>query len=401
MPAKGTGSIPAVKRLLRTAAALCGALVVGSSLTACTVSPPAARVNGETVPMSMVNSVLHSLTATQAGVCFLTVGAQGQVPNVVGAGGPGTYDTTFADEVVDQMVVDRLYPQLAAVRHLRITASAQAQARQSLAASLTTQIGNLVQPGQAIPTASACISTGKNPQPLTGAQVLNALPAAFSAELVRYNEAQNLLLAEGADLSQQAIASYYAANKDQFTNACVSQLTVGTQAAASAAIAKLKAGASFASVVASDSIDPQEQAAKGQIGCNQTVAYVSQQLQLTSVTVGQPLGPFGPVSSSTGASAYLVYEVTSEQPQPLAQVESQIRNDLLSSSTNQGRVAAEVLAFAGRSTISVDPRFGTWHVSQIVAPRTPPPSTLLGAVGGTQPSPTGATAPAIGPLGAG
>ncbi|MDA8340961.1 MAG: hypothetical protein M0007_01860 [Actinomycetota bacterium] len=389
-----------MKRLLRPAAALCGILLVGSSLAACTVSPPAARVNAETVPMSMVDSVLHSLTATKPGLCYLTAQAQGQVPNVVGAGGAGTYDTAFADDVVDVMVTDRLYPQLAAAKHLAATAASYAQARSDLESNLTSQIQNLSQQGQAVPTFGACLPSPTSTTPSTGAQVLDGLPAAFAREQIHYVEAEELLLADGVDLSPSAVAAYYAANKDQFSTACVSQLTVATAAAANAAIAKLKAGASFASVVASDSIDPAEQAGKGQLGCTLSAAQVAQDLQLPSVTVGQPIGPVGPTTTSSG-TIYNVYEVTSEQPQPLVQVEPQIRTALLFASTNQSRVAAEVTAFARRSSISVDPRFGTWKVTQIVPPPAPPSATLLASVGGTQPSPASSAVPGTGPLGAG
>ncbi|HEY2562868.1 MAG TPA: hypothetical protein VGI44_04090, partial [Acidimicrobiales bacterium] len=56
-----------------------------------------------------------------------------------------------------------------------------------------------------------------------------------------------------------------------------------------------------------------------------------------------------------------------------------IRQDLLRATANQTRVANEVKRFARNSTISVDPRYGTWSVARIVPPPGPRPTDLLAA----------------------
>jgi hypothetical protein len=86
----------------------------------------------------------------------------------------------------------------------------------------------------------------------------------------------------------------------------------------------------------------------------------------------------GPVQeSSTGA--WVIFEVTGEVTQSLADATPTIRQDLLRSNANQTRVANQVKRFDRHSAISVDPRYGTWTVARIVPPPGPKPTDLLAA----------------------
>ena len=79
------------------------------------------------------------------------------------------------------------------------------------------------------------------------------------------------------------------------------------------------------------------------------------------------------------SGSWVIFEVTGEVTQSLADATPTIRQDLLRSTANQTRVANQVKGFARHSSISVDPRYGTWTVSHIVPPPGPGASDLLAA----------------------
>ncbi len=85
------------------------------------------------------------------------------------------------------------------------------------------------------------------------------------------------------------------------------------------------------------------------------------------MTVGQPVTP---IQSSGGT--WVIYEVTSQTQVPVAQAASVVRSDLLHTSTNTDRVTAELLAYAHRSDITVNPQYGSWTGIRLTPPPTPP-----------------------------
>jgi len=105
--------------------------------------------------------------------------------------------------------------------------------------------------------------------------------------------------------------------------------------------------------------------------------------------VGALVGPVQEASSG----AWVIFEVTGEVTQSLANATPTIRQDLLRSSANQTRVANQVKRFARHSAISVDPRYGTWTVARIVPPPGPRPTDLLAAAlnNGTKSSGSGSS----------
>ncbi len=74
--------------------------------------------------------------------------------------------------------------------------------------------------------------------------------------------------------------------------------------------------------------------------------------------------------------------MTSQTLASLAQSEGVARQELLQSQSNVNRVSKEIVAFARRSDVSVDPQYGTWKDQAVVAPVGPPSQYLLAAVSG-------------------
>ena len=208
---------------------------------------------------------------------------------------------------------------------------------------------------------------------------MDALPAQVAAAQVRNQAVDEKLLARGADLSSQAVAKYYNANQSLFTEACVSLIVTDTQAHADQLVAQINGGASFASVAKANSLDTQTQASGGALGCSYTLSQVEQNLQVQTVTVGQPLTPLQ--DSSTGQ--WLIYEVTSQQVEPLALATSVVRRELLQTTANVDRVSKEIVAFAGTVDVTVNPQYGTWKKLAVVPPVGPPERFLLAGVSGT------------------
>ncbi len=80
---------------------------------------------------------------------------------------------------------------------------------------------------------------------------------------------------------------------------------------------------------------------------------------------------------------WVVYEVTREVVEPLSAAHTLARRELLQATSNITRVNKEVLAYAHRSDVSVNPQYGTWKGLTVVAPVSPPPQYLLSAASGS------------------
>jgi hypothetical protein len=93
------------------------ALVAGCLLvSACDASPYAASVNGQVVSQLSLNTELKQYAANRAFVSSISTG--GNNLSVTGAGGPGTYTTTFVNTVLSRTVLDMIVRQ-----HLEATGS--------------------------------------------------------------------------------------------------------------------------------------------------------------------------------------------------------------------------------------------------------------------------------------
>ncbi len=360
-----------MKRTLSGLAATLVVLATGSVVSACTVTPTAATANGESIAVSTLNTRLSALNGTAAGQCLLQL----EYPQLAGTsaegeGGPGTWQTTFASTILSNQVSNVLAIQYGASKGITVDAADLASAQSEYVSTLDGAISSDLQQSSSTGSASAC--QGPDGAGLTGQALLSGLPASVRADDVRSQAVDNKLLARGADLSNSAVLAYYLANRPQFAVECVSQIITDTQTQAQQIVSQLNAGADFATLARSDSIDTQTAPNGGQLGCSFTAAQVEQDLQVTSVTVGSPLTPV-----QTSGGQWAVYEVTSQTVEPVTSVASVIRSELLHSTANVQRVDTELVAFVHRSEISVNPQYGTWQGLTVVVPPTPAPRYLL------------------------
>ncbi len=360
-----------MKRTLSGLAATLVVLASGSVVSACTVTPTAATANGESIAVSTLNTRLSALDGTAAGQCLLQL----EYPQLAGTssegeGGPGTWQTTFASTILSNQVSNLLAIQYGASKGITVDAADLAAAQSEYESTLDGAISSDLQQSSSSGAASAC--QGPDGTGLTGRELLSGLPGSVRADDVRSQAVDNKLLARGADLSNSAVLGYYLANRPQFAVDCVSQIITDTQAEAEQIVSRLDAGADFATLARSDSIDTQTAPSGGQLGCSFTAAQVEQDLQVTSITVGSPLTPV-----QTSGGQWAVYEATSQTVEPVTSVASVIRSELLHSTANVQRVDNELVAFVHRSEVSVNPQYGTWQGLTVVLPPTPAPQYLL------------------------
>lgn len=351
-------------------------IAAGVTASACDVTPPAASANGTTISVATLNSQLNAYANTEAGECLLQL-EEPQLSSTsnLGDGGPGTYSMSYANAVLKIQIEDLLAVQFAQSKGLDVTTSDLSAARSDLTSALSGEISTAVQNATSEGTTSPCeTATGSS---LAASALLSQLPASIGSSELSDDAYYEKLLADGANLSAASIFDYYAANKAQFTLDCLSGIVTASEAKANQVKAQLDAGASFPSLARSESIDTETAETGGSLGCSFTQAYLVQQLQQQNISVGKPLAPVE--TSSTGE--WSVYEVTSQTVEPLTAAKSLVQKELLQATANVNRVNSEIVAFAHRSSVSIDPQYGTWSSLSIVPPKAPP-ADLLPTVSG-------------------
>jgi hypothetical protein len=353
-------------------------IAAGVMASACNVTPPAASANGTTIPVATLNSQLNAYANTEAGECLLQL-EEPQLSSTsnLGDGGPGTYSMSYANAVLKIQIEDLLAVQYAQSKGLNVTTSDLSAAKSDLTSALDGEISTAVQNATSEGTTSPCeTATGSS---LGASALLSQLPASIGSSELADDAYYEKLLSDGANLSSAAIFNYYAANKAQFTLDCLSGIVTASEAKANQVKAQLEAGAPFPSLARSESIDTETAETGGSLGCSFTQAYLVQQLQQQNISVGKPLAPVE--TSSTGEWA--VYEVTSQTVEPLTAAKALVEKELLQATANVDRVNNEIVAFAHRSSVSLDPQYGTWSSLSIVPPPAPPADLLPTASGST------------------
>ena len=375
------GSIAAVKRIPAALVAVAAVLGTGIATSACNVAPVAATVNGATISVSSLNTELDSLNQSSAGQCLLSLKFPESLSlTAQGAGGSGTYQTSFASTILGSSVYNLLATQYAAAHGITLSSADLTAAKSNYEATLDGAIKSQVQQSSSLGGTPTCVDPAGNT--LTGKEVLAGLPAGVQSTEVSNQAIEELLLTRGADLSAAAILNYYAANTSAFTLDCVGVIVVADQATADTVYNKLKAGADFATLAKSASTDTTTASSGGQLGCNFPESQVLTALQVSSIAVGSPVTPEQPQSGT-----WEVFQVTSRTVLPVTEVTSEVQQALLQTTANRNRVSNEVLAFAKTSSVQVNPQYGTWTKAQIVPPASPAPRYLLPTYASTTTTP--------------
>jgi parvulin-like peptidyl-prolyl isomerase len=252
-----------------------------------------------------------------------------------------TTDSKITAIWLSQLIQSDAIDALFASRHLHVTKAIQAQAAKDVV--------------QLFPTP----------------QIFPAFSRSYRATLTDREARTEALLASYANTSDAAGEAYFKAHVSQFcpSGKEVSHILLKTQAGAQAVRDQLAAGASFAELAKTKSIDPS--AAKGGLlGCLAAKEFVAPfQKAADAATLGMPVGP---VKSQFGYHVILVTKPSYAGS----------RTQVIQALQQQGTQSAstEINALIKSFKVHLDPRFGTWGPSKtaqgqtvyhVTAPTTP------------------------------
>jgi hypothetical protein len=335
----------------------------------------AATVNGVGISRSTFNADLNDISNDSVFQCYLSASLalrsenQSSLPAIGGAGVGRTVTTRFSAFWLSELVNDELVAQLAARKHLSVTASDLTAGRSDLVDTISGTLADIAQDsGQT----GACAPDGSD--------VLASVPASFANRLVRAQTLGDLVLANAAGygLSSSALASYFFAHSSTFDTLCVSAIETTSEATAASLRAQIEGGASFAQVAEANSTDSTSAAQGGAIGCfsPSDPDYSSVTADVGGLAVGQVSQP------QADQSSYILLEVTSKMPSTFAESSSAVRQAVLAA----GSTAAnrELTGATKGAVVTIDPRYGTWTGGATIVirpPASPPASALLSAPG--------------------
>jgi hypothetical protein len=222
----------------------------------------------------------------------------------------------------------------------------------------------------------------------------NAFPKSFQNRALQQTAylitLQNAL--GGGPVTDAQVKALYDADPRQFADLCVSHILVSTEAEAKAVLAKLKAGANFATLAAQASTDPGAQDSGGKLtnpdgSCPNATSLDADFVK--GVLAATPGKPTQPVQTQYGWHIILLDKI---ELQPFNQVENAVRSTAENKVADKAATPLNNLLQAGlKERISVDPRYGLWDpgTQQILPPGYKTPATL--APNSTQPGATTTT----------
>ena len=180
-----------MKRLIVLLVVLAG----GVAAAALTVPSNAATVNGSGISQQNLNSDVNAIAGSAEYQCYLNseeyLSSEGneQLPPVIGAG-TGQYagdhptaTSAFVANYLETEIGHELVLQLAAERHVSVTAAQEVTARANLTQQISGVMSEILQTQQGQNVRYGCSVTG---QALTGTEVLSTLPSSFVDEQVQF-----------------------------------------------------------------------------------------------------------------------------------------------------------------------------------------------------------------------
>ena len=315
------------------------ALLVVTGTACSTLTPWAAKVNGEMIATSDLDRELEAILSNkryleQVESANLTGGVQGS--------GKGTFTTAFVGRILTRQIFFELIEQEVERRELKITTEDEE------AASLDV------------------VSSFGEPA------IYRAFPEDYRRDLVIRQAQVTALQEELAEIEADdaAVQKFYEENPELFARTCVSHILVATPEEAAAAKARIDGGEDFAAVAAEISTDPGSGANGGELGCVPSGSFVP---EFESVMETLPVGQVSaPTQSQFGSHLILVTDRTT---QPIDEVRAEIRQRLLSQ--GQTDFDAFVDDALSKATIEVNPRYGRFDPDAaqpgIIPPQGPTP----------------------------
>ena len=304
----------AIPRILVAAAAL---LAVASTVSACDVSPYAARVNSQVIKETALNAELRAWAGNRAYVsAFDSANGSGGV-TVVGDA-PGTYNNEWVSSILTGMVTGNVIQQRLRATGRHVSQSGLEAAR---AVSEISQIG------------------------------WTSFPPSFRDTLVNRLAEDALITPQLAQLSQTIGQVYQQYKPYFFSRVCVLQASAFSLGQASV----LSAGGRIS----------------GQPVCYGQASLEDQGASLRQAIMGLAVGEVSrPVRTPYG---YLVLKVTSRDVIALTPV---LQRTISVAIVNaQGAPNDTVDALLSHASVKVNPAYGSWNRLQVVPPKAPGSST--------------------------
>lgn len=343
-------------------------LVVAAGILAAafTVPATAVSVNGVAVSQAHLDAQLSTIDSSQAFQCLLSaeqaVSTGGTSSPITTRGaGSGTYNVSFVDYWLSQLVTTHVVSQLVAERGLHVAPVALAAARADL-------LGSYQQ-------ALAAVEGSQYQCTTDPAGFVAALPGSLVRQQVQLESLDEVLLARrSTGVSSAQITQYYAAHTSRFDTLCVSAIVVPSSAAATKVEGELSSGTSFAAAAAANSTSTTSAAAGGAIGCYgpSSAQYLTLESDLKGLAVGAPSQP---IQNSSG---YLILELTSKRTAALPAVRAAVRTAVLEANT--ARVDAVIKQATRRADVTVNPQYGRWTPASVSNGVLPPLNPPAGAV---------------------
>lgn len=320
-----------------TAALASAALIAG--LSACSIAPYAAVVNGTRISQSDLNAEIDAINHNSQYKQALEQQAQ---LTVAGSGVHGsTFDATFASGVLRRQILLALVHQEVLRLHIPEPADLLAHAEQEV--------------------------TGNDQQGL-----FSAFPRSYLRALIQRQADVDVLgpAVTTTKTDAASVAAYYEAHKGEFTTTCVRHILVADQALAVSLHAQLAGGADFATLAKANSKDTTSAAQGGSLGCL-TPAQASQLVPefttaMNALAVNQLSEPV-----HSAQYGYFLIQVTGRPTQSLADATSAIQTTLQNAQSNEfSQYVSKVLVGAH---ITVNPRYGTFDPTsgQLSPPKAP------------------------------
>ncbi|MCL5048815.1 MAG: peptidylprolyl isomerase [Firmicutes bacterium] len=310
-----------MKKIIFPLAILLLAGFLGASCNA-DPSPYAARVNGTVISTSTLSSAIQDAIGNKSYTCL--IGNR----NIEGAGGSGTYNTSFVGNILDVLIENQIFSQ--AVKKMKLSES-----------TLTSEVAGGLLANAFSSNSTAC--------PTPGAAVLAAFGPTFRQALLGIYQAEAAIGLKLANLStvNNGIMKYAAAHRNLTDLSCVSVIETPTAQSMQTVRKQIIKGDPFATAASTYSESPTGSQG-GALGCFATSTLPA---NLAKPLQNLKVGKLSSIVKDNGQ--YLLFTITSKEFPTEVDVATQIVQDR---STGAQSILNNYLSKA-----QVDLPSGTWE----------------------------------------
>ena len=327
-----------MNRRSASAVALALPLALGI-LAACGSSGPyAAKVDGTSISDDQLEEEMRAIAANEAYLRSIESRIQ------VRGSGAGTFDAAFTGQILGRQIQYVLVDREMEERDLELKPADLEAARTVVS------------------------------QQAGGDDILNGFPEDYRNTLVERAAKVDVLTVSlaGQAATDEAARTYYEANRNDFTEACVSHILVTTREKANELRGRITGGEDFAGVARTDSLDTQSSSQGGDLGCDIN-SDTFDAPPFTSAVLNQPVGQVGDVVQ-TQAGFHLIL-VRSRTVPPLEEVTARAREKVVTA--NKAKLQEWINNAVAEAKIEVNPKYGTFDKTTLaVVPPVAPTTTV-------------------------